>query len=70
MIGQLGKSWMLLIRVIWKVGMKLKKTKLKKYILGRLGRSIILLKYICCVIWCLHIQIHTLFAVGPQRKRK
>ena len=25
MIGQLGKSWMFLIRVIWKVGIKLKK---------------------------------------------
>ena len=30
----------------------------------------ILLKYLCCVIWRLHIQIHTLFAVGPQQKKE
>ena len=30
----------------------------------------ILLKYVLCVIWRLHIQIHTLFAVGPHQKMK
>ena len=30
----------------------------------------ILLKYVCCVIWRLHIQIHTLFAVDHHQKMK
>ena len=30
----------------------------------------ILLKYVCCVIWRLHIQIHTLFAGRPSPKNE
>ena len=28
------------------------------------------MKYVCCVIWRLHIQIHTLLAVGPHQKKE
>ena len=54
---------MFLIRVILKVGMKWATIEEKE------GVNI-LLKYACCVTWRLHVQIHTLFAVGPHQKRK
>ena len=54
-MSQLGKSWVFLIRVIWKVGMKWSTIEE--------GEGVnILLQYVCCVVWRLHIQIHTLFA--------
>ena len=52
---------MFFIRVIWKVGMKWATIEEKE------GVNI-LMKYVCCVTWRLHIQIHTLFAVGPTKK--
>ena len=39
MIGQLGKSWMFLIRVIWKVGIKLKKKKFFKLNFRKTGKE-------------------------------
>ena len=62
-MGQLGKSSMFLIRLIWKVPMKWATIEEKE------GVNISL-KYVCCVIWRLHIQINTLFAVGQHRKMK
>ena len=63
-MSQLGKSWMFLIRVIWKVGMKWATIEEEEAVN-------ILLKYVCCVyIWRLQIQIHKLLAVGPHLKRK
>ena len=53
-MSQLEKSWMFLIRVIWKVGMKWATIEEE-------GVNI-LLQYVCCVVWRLHIQIHTLFS--------
>ena len=54
-MSQLEKSWMFLIRVIWKVGMKWATIEEEE------GVNI-LLQYVCCVVWRLHIQIHTLFS--------
>ena len=48
---------MFLIRVNCKVGMKWATIEKDE------GVNI-LLKYVCCVIWRIHIQIHTLFALG------
>ena len=60
---QLGKSGMFLMRVIWKVGMKWATIEEEE------GANI-LLKYVCCVMWRLHIQIRTLFAVFASFRRR
>jgi len=62
-MSKLGTSWMFSIRVNCKVGMKWATIEKEEGVK-------ILLKYVCCVIWRLHIQIHTLFAVGHHQKMK
>ena len=62
-MSKLGTSWMFSMRMNCKVGMKWATIEKEEGVK-------ILLKYVCCVIWRLHIQIHTLFAVGHHQKMK
>ena len=62
-MSKLGTSWMFSMRMNCKVGMKWATIEKEEGVK-------ILLKYVCCVIWRLHLQIHTLFAVGHHQKMK